>query len=120
MSAPSRLKTKLRKGDPVIVISGGSKKVPIKGKRGKILKFVHKNNKLYAVIEGVNIRKKLVRANKAGEENRFIWTEFPVHISNVMYYSEKLSKPVRLKYSFREGKKIRGYLHPETKEFIEV
>lgn len=118
---PLARKVLLKKGDPVMVIAGGNKnKRPNKGKVGRIKGFAGK--KLDRVIvEGVNLvtrhQKQLSPEKPAGK----IEKESPIHLSNVMYYVEKLKKPVRLKYTHLEdGKKVRGYLHPESKEFVQI
>jgi len=103
-----------------MVISGGSKKVPIKGKVGKILSFVKSGQRLRVVIEGVNVRVKTIKPLRPGESARLVRREMPIDISNVMYFAEALGKPVRLRYKIVNSKKIRGYLDPKTKEFVQV
>jgi len=111
----------LRKGDPVMVIAGGNKqKRPLKGQVGKILGFRGKD-KSRVLIEGVNMHTKHQRQTAPGRSAGKIQKESAVHISNVMYYVEKLKKPVRLRHSFlQDGKKVRGYRDPETKEFVQI
>jgi large subunit ribosomal protein L24 len=47
--------------------------------------------------------------------------EAPIHVSNVMFYVEKIKRPVRLRYKLlEEGKKVRGYLDPTSKTFVQV
>lgn len=104
-----------------MVIAGGSKKYPIKGSKGRIRSIIRdKNGNVLVTVDGVNVRKRLFRARKPGDETRFIYTECPIHISNVMYYVEDIQRCVRLKYRIENGTKIRGYIHPETKEFVQV
>jgi ribosomal protein L24 len=44
-----------------------------------------------------------------------------MHISNVMYYVEKLKRPVRLVKSVTaDGKRVRGYKDPTTKNFVQL
>jgi ribosomal protein L24 len=44
-----------------------------------------------------------------------------MHISNVLFYVEKLKKPVRLKHKILEdGKKVRGYIDPTSKSFVQI
>lgn len=66
---------KIKKNDNVIVISGKDK-----GKKGKVLKSLPKEDKV--VVEGVNVVKKHIsyRYDKKGE---IIEREMPIHISNV-------------------------------------
>lgn len=68
---------KIKRGDEVVVISGANK-----GQRGKILQVLPKKDRV--VIEGVNLRKKHVKARSAEEEGGIIEREAPLHSSNVM------------------------------------
>ena len=111
----------LRKGDTVIVIAGGnSTSKQNKGKVGKILGFAGKARDR-VIVEGVNIVVKHKRQAGPGKAAGKVEKEGPIHVSNVMYYVEKLKKPVRLRHNVLEdGKKVRGYINPETKEFVQV
>lgn len=88
-------KYKLKKGDPIIVISGKEK-----GKRSKIIKIDRAKDKVFA--EGLNIVKKHVKPNQLNPEGGIIEKEMPIHISNVMYYCKKCDKGVRLGYKLLE------------------
>lgn len=68
---------KIKRGEEVVVISGANK-----GQRGKILQVLPKKDRV--VIEGVNLRKKHVKARSAEEEGGIIEREAPLHSSNVM------------------------------------
>lgn len=116
--------TALRRGDTVMIISGGNKETkPLKGKVGKILRFVGSER---VVVEGLNMVTRHTRAAGPDKPSGKIQKEAPVHISNVMYYVEKLKRPVRLKAKFVEtatkGKmrKVRGFMNPQTKSFEEI
>jgi len=110
----------LKKDDLVMVISGGSKNRDNKGKTGKILAFVGKD-KSRVIVEGVNLIIKHQKQNSYGKSSGKITTEGSIHISNVMYYSEKLNRPVRLKHRFLEdGSKVRGYIDPVSKDFVQI
>ena len=114
-------KSKLRVGDPVMLITGGNEQKGRneKGKTGKILRILTKKNRV--VVEGANMIKRHKRATSAQDSAGIIEKEGSVHISNVMYYSEAINKPVRLRYSFLEdGRKVRGYTDPETKKFEQI
>jgi large subunit ribosomal protein L24 len=113
------MKSSLRKGDTVMVISGGNKKKrPNKGKVGKILRFIGDDR---VVVEGVNVMVRHQRQTGPNKPSGKISREMSMHISNVMYYHEKAKKPVRLKVSvLADGKKVRGYLDKETKEFVQI
>jgi large subunit ribosomal protein L24 len=113
--------TSLKKGDSVIVISGGNKnKRVLKGQVAKIRAIVGENNDR-GVLEGLNLYTKNKKALAPGQEGGKIQVERPVHISNVMYYVEKLKKPVRLVKSLSaDGKRVRGYKDPSTKKFVQI
>jgi len=115
------LVTSLRKGDTVMVLVGGNKKKQklMKGQVGKILRLYPKTQRV--VVEGINMIKRHKRAVNPNESSGIISKEGTVHISNVMYYSESLKKPVRMKYkTLQDGRKVRGFLNPSTKKFEQI
>ena len=67
---------KIKKGDNVIIIAGGSK-----GKKGKVLKAMPAVDMV--VIEGANMRKKSMRAKKKTEKGQIVERAMPIHVSNV-------------------------------------
>lgn len=84
-------KLKIKKGDTVTVISGGSKGVT--GVVKKVIKDDVENIKV--LVEGVNVRTKHVKpSNKTpgGIEK----VETPIHISNVAIVDPKTGKPTRV------------------------
>lgn len=113
--------TSLRRGDTVMVISGGNKhKRVLKGQVAKIREICGAK-KDRVILEGLNLFVKHKRATAPGEEGGKIQVERSVHISNVMYYVEKLKKPVRLvKNVLADGKRVRGYKDPSTKQFVQL
>lgn len=73
---PKRVKTHVKKGDEVEVISGNCK-----GESGKVLQvFPHKSQVL---VEGVRMIKKHARRSQDRPEGGIIEREGPIHISNV-------------------------------------
>ena len=102
-----------------MVIAGGNKKKrPNKGKVGKILRFVGDDR---VVIEGLNLMTRHQRQTAPGKPHGKIQIEGSIHISNVMYYVEKLKRPVRIKRSTLEsGKRVRGYMDPKSKSFVQI
>lgn len=109
----------IRCGDLVMVIAGGSgDKRANKGKVGKVLRFVGEER---VVVEGLNFIAKHVRPSQPGKPSGKVVVEGSIHLSNVMYFVESLGRPVRVKHSVRsDGTKVRGYNHPETKQFVQV
>lgn len=80
---------KLKKDDNVIVIAGKEK-----GKKGKILRVLPKENKV--IVEGLNIVKKNQRPRKSGEKGQIISIAMPIHVSNVMILDPKTGKGSRI------------------------
>jgi large subunit ribosomal protein L24 len=92
---------KIRKNDIVSVIVGKDS-----GKKGKVLKVFPKKSR--AVVEGINFVKRHVRRRREDEPGGIIQRESPIHISNLMLYCNKCSRPVRTGIKFLEdGSKVR-------------
>lgn len=98
------LKSKLKKGDEVIVITGKSK-----GQSGKITRVVTETNRVY--VEGVNMVKKFLSAQKAMMSQREpgqIDVETSIAVSNLMLKDPKTGKPTRVGYRIEaDGSKVR-------------
>ncbi len=92
---------KLKVGDKVRVIAGSSK-----GKEGKIIKTLRKENKV--IVEGAHIVKKHKKGN-GQETGGILEVEAPIHASNVMLIDPKTKKPTRIGYTIDEksNKKVR-------------
>lgn len=90
---------KLKKGDKVIVTTGKDR-----GKTGTVLEVLPKINKV--VVEGVNLRTKFVKKSQQGPGQQ---VQFPAKMdaSNVMLADPKTSKPTRVGYEIKNGKKTR-------------
>lgn len=115
------MKTKLKRGDRVVVISGGNSKVrPIKGKIGTIKSIIGENRER-AIVEGLNIVTRHQRAKGPGKPAGKVPMEAPIHVSRLMYYVDKLNQPVKLmRKVLEDGEKVRGYRHPESGEFVQI
>ena len=73
----------IKKGDTVVVIAGKER-----GMKGVVLKVLRKDDKV--IDEGRNLVKRHHKPNPLiGREGGIIEREAPIHISNVMLYSEK-------------------------------
>lgn len=79
---------KYKVGDKVQVISGKDK-----GTVGQILKLDSKNQK--AIVKGVNIITKHLKPKAQGQEGKIDKLEAPIHISNILLFSEKAGKGVK-------------------------
>ena len=93
-------KSKIKKGDEVIVLAGKDK-----GKKGKIIKLLPKLNK--AIVSDIN---KVKKHQKPGnnEPGGIIEKEMPIDISNLAYFDSATNKGVRIGFKInKENKKIR-------------
>ena len=96
-------KSKLKKNDLVVVISGKEK-----GKTGKILNFNRKKGRVF--VEGVNVVKKTVKKTRENPKGGIINQEASIHISNVMYYDSSSNKRCRIGYQVdKDKKKVRVF-----------
>ena len=101
---------KIKKGDKVKVLSGKDA-----GKTAVVLEVFPREMKV--LVEGVNIVKKHVKPGAVSKEGGIIKKEAPIHISNVMYYDDKLGRPIRLASKVVDGKKYR--VNRISKEVLE-
>jgi large subunit ribosomal protein L24 len=83
------VKTRLKKGDNVTVISGNSK-----GSTGKIL-FVNRE-KGRVIVEGVNIMHRHTKPSQKNQQGGIVKREAPINISNVMLICPKTNEPTRI------------------------
>ena len=94
-----KFKTKLKKGDNVIVLAGKDK-----GKTGTILSILTLKNK--ALVKGINVVKKHQKPSKQSGGG-IIDKELPVHLSNLLILSVKDQKPTKIGYKIENDKKQR-------------
>lgn len=91
---------KIRKGDTVLIISGKDR-----GRKGKVIRALPKEGKV--VVEGMNIRKKHIRARREGEKGQIVEIPAPMDVSNVKLICKKCGKPTRTSYKIKKNQKIR-------------
>lgn len=91
------MKTKLKKGDRVVVMAGKDK-----GKEGNVTFIDRKKGRV--IVDGVNMITKHQKPNAAGQGG-LIEREAPIHMSNVMYSHN--GTPVRLGVEVKDNKKVR-------------
>ena len=89
---------KIKKGDTVRVIAGGSN-----GKEGKVISVDVKNGKV--IVEGVNVVSKHSKPSASNPNGGIIQKEAPIDISNVMYVHK--GKTTRIGLKVENGKKVR-------------
>ncbi len=89
----------IRKNDQVYIIAGKEK-----GKMGKVLKVITKDASV--LVEKLNMFKKHMKGSQKNPQGGIVEKEGPIHISNLLMYCSKCSKPVRIGRKFvEEGKK---------------
>ncbi len=93
-------KLKIKKGDKVVVISGGSK-----GKEGEVIRVMPQDNK--AIVEGVNMVSKHTKPSAKNPQGGIVKTEAPIHISNLALIDPKSGKATRVGYKMEGENKVR-------------
>jgi large subunit ribosomal protein L24 len=91
---------KIKIGDTVLITSGKDK-----GKKGKIRKILPKENRI--IIDGINLRKKNVRAKREGEKGQIVEIAAPISASSVKMICTKCKQPTRVGYRIIEKNKYR-------------
>ena len=91
-------KIKIKKGDTVTVIAGGSK-----GKTGEVLQVFPKENT--AIVEGANVRVKHLKATE-GDAGGRVDKVMPIHISNLAVVDAE-GRPSRVGRREENGKNVR-------------
>ena len=94
------IKTNIKKGDNVYVLSGDDR-----GKQGRVLSV--DRQKLRAIVEGVNFVTKATKPTAQHPQGGLVKKEAPVHISNLALLDPKSGKPTRVGYRTEDGKKVR-------------
>ena len=98
---------KIKKGDNVLVLKGKDR-----GKKGKVQQMFPKDGKL--IVEGMNIRKKHIKAKRAGEKGQVVQMAGRMALSNVALLCPKCSKPTRVGFSTQGSKKYRSCKNCKT------
>ena len=99
-SKVEKISTKLKINDNVVVVGGSDR-----GKRGKVLKFDRTKGRV--IVEGVNKRSKFFKPNQENPKGGVATLDFPIHISNVMYFCDKCKKGVRVGLELKDKTKAR-------------
>ncbi|PKL11054.1 MAG: 50S ribosomal protein L24 [Spirochaetae bacterium HGW-Spirochaetae-6] len=94
-------KTKLKKGDQVVVTTGKEK-----GKKGEISELILK--RMRVLITGVNVVKKHKKSQSENKKPNIVEEAAPLQISNVQFFCSKCDAGVRLGYKLeQDGTKSR-------------
>jgi large subunit ribosomal protein L24 len=75
------------------------------GKKAKVMQVLVKENRV--LVEGLNMKKRHMRARKAGEKGQTVDMAHPISRSNVSLLDPKSGKATRLGSKDVAGKKIR-------------
>ncbi len=92
-------KLHVRKGDQVMVLAGDDK-----GKTGQVIQVIPDKNR--AVVEGVNIVKKHVKATQ-NEEGGIQEMEATIHLSNLAVLDPQTGEPTRVGRRSENGESVR-------------
>ncbi len=104
-------KSRIRKGDTVVVIAGRDR-----GKSGKVLSVDRSKGKL--IIEKINMIKRHTKPNQKVKQGGILEREAPLAISNVMFLCPVTQKPTRLGVRMLDdGRRVR--FSKKSKETVE-
>lgn len=93
----------IRKEDTVVVITG-----KYKGRRGRVLRVYPKDRKV--LVEGVNMLKRHTRPSARNQQGGIVEREQPIHISNVMPWSESAQRPSKIVMKrLEDGTRVRVF-----------
>ena len=94
-------KSRIRKGDTVVVISGRER-----GKTGKVMSVDLRAGKV--VVEKLNIMKRHTKPNQKAKQGGILEREAPLQISNVMFFCPVTQKPPRVGIRTQaDGRRVR-------------
>ena len=101
MNKQALTKSRIRKGDMVVVIAGRDR-----GKSGKVLSINPAVGKV--VVEKLNMIKRHTKPNQKVKQGGILEREAPLAISNVMYLCPVTQKPTRLGVrTLDDGRRVR-------------
>jgi large subunit ribosomal protein L24 len=106
---PRRKPLHVKKGDKVVVTAGQYKSDEAR----EVVRVDAINRRV--VVEGVNMRWKHQKPSQESPKGGRVQMEHPIDVSNVLLFSDKLSKGTRTKTEIVDGKKIRVGVRCGTK-----
>jgi large subunit ribosomal protein L24 len=98
MDAPLAGRTKLKKGDTVMVIAGKER-----GKTGKVLSFPSDGRQV--IVEKLNMIKRHTKPSQKSRQGGILEREAPLAVSNVMVFCANCQKPVRVGIKILEDRR---------------
>lgn len=94
-------KSRIRKGDTVIVITGRER-----GKTGKVMSIDLRAGKV--VVEKLNVIKRHTKPNQKAKQGGILEREAPLQVSNVMFFCPVTQKPTRIGMRTQvDGRRVR-------------
>jgi len=90
----------IRKGDNVMIVTGKEK-----GKTGKVMRVDMRKGCVW--VERLNFVKRHQKPSQTHRQGGIIEKEAPLHISNVMYYDDKVGKRTRTGVKWVKDRKER-------------
>ncbi len=94
-------KSRIRKGDTVVVISGRER-----GKSGKVLSIDLRAGKV--IVEKLNIIKRHTKPSQKAKQGGILEREAPLAMSNVMFLCPVTQKPTRVGIrTLEDGRRVR-------------
>lgn len=93
-------KLKIKKGDTVVVTAGKDR-----GKQGKVLEAKPAENRI--VVDGVNVRKKHIRARQQGQQGQTVEAPGAIPVSNAKVVCSNCGTGVRVSIDRSSGARER-------------
>ena len=101
MNVDGSQKSRIRKGDTVVVMAGRDK-----GKSGKVLSVDRGAGRV--VVEKINIIKRHTKPNQKVKQGGILEREAPLALSKVMFLCPVTQKPTRLGFrTLNDGRRVR-------------
>src|SRR5437764_15091127 len=96
-------KPNIKKGDEVLILAGKDK-----GKQGTVNRMVIKEDRVRAVVAGLNIVKKHTKGRPGVRQAGVIDMEAPLHVSNLMLVCTQCGKPTHTgRTQLPDGRRVR-------------
>ena len=96
-------KTHIKKGDMVKVLAGEDRT-----KQGRVLEV--DRDRMIAIVEGLNINKKLSKPTTANPQGGIVDKEGPIHLSNLMLIDAKTGEAGRVGRRLNKEGKLERYV----------
>lgn len=91
---------RIKKGDQVVITSGKDR-----ARKGKVIQALPKEERV--IVEGINLRKKHIKAKRSGEKGQIVQSPAPLRVCNIKLICPKCGKATRVGYKIEGEKKYR-------------